>query len=58
MKKKTRRSLASALERLYVDSHLHLNDMIASSKEVNCFVEANMEDFMRVTRKFVAERIS
>lgn len=57
MKKKTRRSLASALERLFVDSHLHINDMIADSEETERFVETHMEDFMRVTRKFVAERV-
>ena len=57
MKQKTRRSLTSALEHLYVDSYLHFNDMIASANEIDCFVETNMEEFMRITRKFVAERI-
>ena len=58
MKKKTRRSLSSALERLYIDSHLHFNDMIADTTEIDRFVDEHMEDFMQVTRRFVAERIS
>ena len=57
MKKPTRTSLASALESLVVDSHLHFNDMIVSANEVDSFVEQHMQEFMDVTRKFVAERI-
>ena len=56
-KKKIRKDLKATLEAVYINSRVDLDDRLAYEKDVQAFLEENLDEFVDECWSFVMRRI-